>query len=267
MSDDKPKPLPMDHELPPAYGEAAFDASSAAAPPRPGRGCLFYGCATVAGLALLAMIAVGASLYYLNRAARQLVASYTAPAPVPIPVVELPKTEKEALTQRMEAFETAAEAGQPDSITLTAEQVNALIADDDDLRGKVAIEIPNDTIKARVSLPLGDLGLPEFIAGGLSGRYLNGTATLEPAIVGHTLRLNVRDIEAAGRKVDPAFIERLQEDGALEIKLGDAHNGKADAMRNIDRVEVRDGTITLTVRPSAAGTPPPAMENRPDPAP
>jgi hypothetical protein len=263
MSDDKPKPQPFDDELPPAYGEAAFESVSPPPPPgRSGRGCLFYGCVTVAALALLLMVLVVAGLYVLNRQARALVATYTATAPEALPVVKLPPADQKALEQRVDNFKEAAEAGQAESITLTAEQINALIGAEPKLRGKVAIEIPGDTMRARVSLPLGELGLPSFVAGGLDGRYFNGIVTLDPSLApGGKLLLHVRDLEVKGQKIDPKFVAQFQEDGPIEIGLDE---GEMAGLRNADRVEVKDGKVTLSLRPAPR---PPSPEEPPTPPP
>lgn len=239
----------------PYFSQPIGDKGFGFEPDRPRRGCFFYGClgvliAGVVGVILLAMLS-----FTVYRVGSQLVAEYTATAPEPVPVVELPTERVEAIEARVEAFQDDARAGRAATIRLTPEEINGLIAADPNLRGRVAIDIVDDQIEGRISLPLESLGLPSVIYGGLKGRFLNGDARFTPVLKpdgGVTVRIDALSVK--GVPAPRELLDRLNE-GEIEIHFDQDEPRRGEFFRRVERIEVEDGALVLTSRPrEAAGT-------------
>src|SRR5258706_8798135 len=141
-------------------------------PPKP-RGCFFYGCLTLAVLGLLALVLGVVGYYVVKATAARWINEYTATAPAEIEKVEYSPAQMQALRARLAAFKDALDHGKPSTeLTLTAEDLNALIAQEPQLQGKLFVRIDQDRIKGEISIPLETLGPLK-----LQGRYLNGSAT------------------------------------------------------------------------------------------
>src|SRR6516164_5195702 len=108
---------------------------------------------------------------------RSMLNRYTDNQPLPLPEVSISPAARDQLLRRVEDFRDDLRAGgAPAPLILSADEVNALIANDPELKalkGKFYVLLNGDALKAKVSLPMEDLGLPHF-----RGRYLNGTASL-----------------------------------------------------------------------------------------
>ena len=81
----------------------------------------------------------------------------------------MPAEKRQALKDRVEAFRKAVEAGTAtEPLVLTSDDLNALIEENAELKGKVYVKIEGDEVKGQVSIPLERLAdLPMF-----KGRYL-----------------------------------------------------------------------------------------------
>ena len=74
--------------------------------------------------------------------------------------------------ERWQEFEQKARAGQSAEIELSADDINALIATSEDVRGKVFTSIDGNQLRLQASLPIGGfLGRP--------GYYFNGDVIIE----------------------------------------------------------------------------------------
>ena len=78
----------------------------------------------------------------------------------------------------MEAFRKAVEDGTAtEPLVLTSDDLNALIDENDELKGTIYVKIEGDELKGQVSFPLEKLPLPM-----VKGRYLNGEADLKASL-------------------------------------------------------------------------------------
>jgi len=177
----------------------------------------------------------------------------------------------------VDAFEAAARAGAPATLSLSAEDLNALIARDPAMRGRVALAIEGDQLRGHLSFPLEELGLPTLILGGLKGRYLNGTARFTPELEGDgKIRARIDELIVKGQAVPEDFVEQLRE---ADISFDLAHDDPArqEFLQRLERIEIRDGHLILTAQPAdpgakaaddepaAAALPPPAPPTPPSP--
>jgi hypothetical protein len=223
-------------------------------PPQPAfprqRGCFFYGCIIAGVLALLMAILVSVALYFGFRYLGQQVENYTSTAPRELPKVEMPAEQRQALKDQVEAFRKAVEAGTPiEPLVLTSDDLNALIEEDDDLKGRIHVKLEGDEVKGLLSLPLDALAQGPFRSM-FQGRYLNGEADLKASLKDGVLIVTLDQIEVNGKKPPDEFMTQLrQQNLAKDAYKNPKH---AEMIRKLDSLEVKDGKIILRVRAKPA---------------
>jgi hypothetical protein len=254
----------------PEFQQAAKYAPEAYQP-RSQRGCFFYGCIIASILALLVVIAIGVATYLGYRFLNQLVEEYTSTTPRALPKVEMPDEQRQALKDRVEAFRKAVNAGaSTEPLVLTSTDLNALIEEDPDLKGKIYIAIEGEKLKGQLSLPLEFLGL-----GMVKGRYLNGEADLKASLREGVLIVTLDSIEVNGKKPPEEMLTSLRQQNLAK----DAYKNpeQAELLRKVESMEIKDGKIIIKVRPTGDNTkklppsdgvvPPDSAKPAPEPAP
>lgn len=202
------------------------------------RGCLFYGCLTGAVLALIALIGLLVGLRY----AKKMFTDFTDTKPATLPTVQLPEAQLNALQKRIETFKDAVRQGQTvPPLSLTADEINALIATDPDLKdfkGKLYVIIQGDTLSTQLSLPMEQLGLPIF-----KGRYFNGNATLNISCDNGALRITPVAVSVKGRPVPPPYMETIRKQNLAKNFNTDAR--AQVALDHIEDINVKDGKLNI----------------------
>lgn len=208
-------------------------------PTKSSRGCLFYGCltGTVCLLAILLAGLLGIQQF------RSMLNQYTDTHPMPLPEAPLAPAALEPLQRRVEDFREDLRAGRPAApLVLSADEVNALIAHDPDLkavRGRFYVRFNGDQFKAQVSLPMEEIGLPHF-----RGRYLNGTASLEIALNNGFVYLFTKDFMVKGKPVPSAYLNVIRRQN-----LADRANDKEHASvapTRLKSVEIKNSQLIVT---------------------
>lgn len=217
-------------------------------PERKRRGCFFYGCIVAIVIGVLVLLLVGLGTWATYRAASQFVEQYAEDKPAPIPVVERPAPEVEALGARIDAFGDALSAGTATGpLSLTSDEINALIAAVPELRGVIAIELVGDKVRGQLSFPVERLGFPIGIL--FPGKYLNGTATIDARLVDGRPFLAVLDLEAKGKPVPESFLGAIRGKNLAEGLDDDPKI--AQAIRRLESVSVKDSKLILTPKSPA----------------
>jgi hypothetical protein len=217
---------------PPAYEE----------PPRQ-HGCFFYGCIIASILSLLLLIAVGVMFFLFYRWAGRMVEEYTATAPRELPKVEMPAEQRKTVKERWDAFHAAVKEGKPsEPLVLNSDDMNVLIDEDEELKGKVYVSIDQDKLKGQISIPLEKLP----ILGLTRGRYLNGEAELKASIVNDVLFVTLDSIEVNGKMVPEEFMAQLRGQNMAKDLYKDAK--RAEELRNLESIEIKDGKLTIKAR-------------------
>jgi hypothetical protein len=210
--------------------------------PRKQRGCLFYGCLSLSILALVIVLCVGVGLYFAKRAFDSLVTDYTDANPAQIEEAPYPEPKLQELQSRVNTFQQGIErgggTGQPLELVLTAEDLNALIAANRDLKGKAFITIDDDQIKGKVSVPLPDIGPLK-----LKGRYLNGSAGFKVALDNGQLDLRVQEVIVNGKPLPPVFLNELKKENLAQEVQNNPDNAKV--INKLESIEVRDGKVVV----------------------
>lgn len=210
-------------------------------PPRKKRGCFFYGC--IALIITVLVLAVGAVILFrfVKGKVDQAVAEYTDPTPMQIEKGDASPAKLKAVQDRIDAFRNGLSSGQPQELSLTADELNTLLAgqpDLQDLANKVYVIIEGDQMKANLSWPLPDMGPLK-----MKGRYLNGTATIKPSVSNGRADLRIDDFQSNGKALPPQFLQEIRKHNIADDLQRDQQT--AAALRQIDNLEVKDGKVII----------------------
>jgi hypothetical protein len=203
------------------------------------RGCLFYGCLTAAGLAVVLAVVAFLGLRFVNRSVNRLISQYTDTAPVALESVRLPPAEREALQARVATFQEALESQTvARELSLSDTDLNALLAEQKDLKDRVLVRLEGDRVKGRISLPLQDVGPFK-----LQGRYLNGEATFRVALADGSLAVTLEDVNVKGNPLPAVVMNELKKKNLAADILRNPE--AAETIARFASVQVQDGRLVL----------------------
>lgn len=218
--------------------------------PKQSRGCL-YGCifVVVGGLAMLMCAGIGGYWFVSSQ-----VTKYTSPEPMKLPTVELSAEQMADLEKRVDSFTEALDKGETPSedLVLTADEINALIGKEKELKGKVFVRIEDGQISGDVSFPV------DFLPGG-KGRFFNGKATVDVSMDHGILIVIMTEAEVNGEKLPQDFIDAMAKQNLAKDVYNDPDAAKV--LRNFDSVAIEGDKLILKVRRDSGEEP--AAEEKP----
>jgi hypothetical protein len=216
------------------------------APPKKGIGCFARGCLTLLIFAIVLAIACVAGMYWgLHRHSALFYSSYwlaktrsIAQVPAPVPEFNGSDQQIQRVRDRWQEFEQKTRAGQPAEIELSADDINALIATTEGVRGKVLVSIDGNRLRLQTSLPIGGfLGRPGYYFNGDVLIELNGAQALDsPAFT----RLTIN-----GEQVPTDFLSWKYRSRQLREYLAEQRNAY-----DVGTIEIRDSKVILRSRTS-----------------
>lgn len=167
---------------------------------------------------------------------------YTDTKPLPLPTVTMPQAEYDQLERHVDNFRDDLRAGrQAQTLELSSDQINALIAHDPDFKGlkdKVFVSVEGQQLKAQISLPMQELGLPR-----LKGRYLNGKGTFSLSLHNGILDVRAEELEVKGKPVPPTYMDAIRRQN---LAAGANDNPRASVgLNQLQSIEFRDGKLIL----------------------
>src|SRR5215475_15857275 len=212
-----------------------------APPQRKGLGCFGRGCLILLVFAIVLAIACFAGMYWgLHRHSALFYGSYwlaktrsIAEAPTPVPEFNASNQQIQLVQERWQEFEQKARAGQSAEIELSADDINALIATNEDVRGKVFVSIDRDQLRLQMSVPIG-----QFF--GRAGYYFSGEVMIELEGTQSLDGLQFRRITINGEQVPTEFLNWKYSSRQLREHLVEQGNAY-----EIGTVEIRDGKVIL----------------------
>jgi hypothetical protein len=216
------------------------------------RGCL-YGCifVVVGGLAMI--ICAGVAGYWF---VSSQVTKYTSPDQMEMSAVEYTAEQMDALQKRVNAFTEALDRGETpeEDLVLTAEEINALITQEEEMKGKVFVTIEEGQIS-------GDVSIPTDILPGGKGRFFNGKATVDVSMDRGNLIVIMTGAEVNGEKLPQDFIDAM----AQQNLARDVYNNPdaAKVLRKFDSVAVEGDKLVLKVRRDQESKEEPAEDDKP----
>ncbi|MEM6468747.1 MAG: hypothetical protein AAF802_04205 [Planctomycetota bacterium] len=224
----------MSNALEPQYQEGPAVQSSGS-----GKGCL-WGCLIAVGLFVALCICGGVGMYFFLKGQ---INKYTSTESVKLPTVEYTEEEMEALRTRMDAFNEKLNEGEvPDEdLVLTADDINAMISDNEDFKGRVFVTIENDQVSGEVSIPLTFLPVAK-------DRFFNGSATFDVSMSGGVLIVTAVEAEVNGEPVPAEFMAGLAQENLAKGLYEDPE--QAEFMRQFEEITVKDDTLILRFKRS-----------------
>jgi hypothetical protein len=197
-------------------------------------GCFFYGCITVIVLAVLLALVLYLGYRFINSKFNE----YTADTPEVFPQVNLPADERDALEKRFKEFRDALEAQTPvEPLVLNSNQINALIEDNSDMKGKLHVDIKGDKIEGQLSWPM-------------FGRFLNGTADLKVSLKDGVLIVIADSVSVKEQPLPESVMQGFRSKNLAQDAYKNPKN--AEELRKIESIEIKDGTIIIKARSKPA---------------
>lgn len=167
--------------------------------------------------------------------------AYTSETPMEIQTVEYDEQQLETLNARIKTFGEALDTGNipEEDLILSAEEINALIADKEELRGRVFVQIEDGQVKGDISFPL------DKIPGG-KGRYLNGSGTFDVSMENGVLIVTADQMEVNDDPIPEAFMEGMRQEILAKEVYKKPENAKF--LRKFESIQVEGDKIIMRVK-------------------
>jgi hypothetical protein len=203
-------------------------------------GCFFYGCITLVVLAVLALIATGVIVYIGYTYLQKQIETYTSTTRMPLPEVKMSDEQRKALDDRWAAFKTASEKGEAAEIVLTADEINALINENAEAKGKVFVTLKDDQVTGQLSIPLDGVPLVP------QGRFLNATAGLTVELKDGYLDVRLKSIDVNGKTMPPNIAQSFSQQNLAKDVMNDPDTRKA--ISKFDSLKVKDSKVYIRAK-------------------
>src|SRR5262249_25613990 len=154
----------------------------------------------------------------------------------PIPQFTASDAQIQSVHERCEDFEQKTRAGQPAELELTADDVNTLIATNQDVRGKAFVTIEGNRLRCQASVPLG-----QFITRSIY--YFNGEIRLESEGAELLERPELRGLSVNGESVPTDLLNWKYRSKRLRDYLTEYRNNSG-----VGAIAVSDGKLILRSR-------------------
>lgn len=206
------------------------------------RGCLFYVlCGGILILAILSGLLLGSL---------QVLRIFTEVKPASFPPVKITATEMEQLRQRADIFRDNVRAARPtEPLSLTANEINALIANYSDLqvlKGRLYVtDLQSNQIKGLVSVPTSQVPVGAFKF--LKNRYVNGSATLDLSFTNGTLNLNLQKLAVKGKELPEKYMQAIHARNFAQKINNDPR--LSAGLNKLQSIEIKDSKLVIVPAP------------------
>ncbi|MFT5109560.1 MAG: hypothetical protein ACI8XO_002620 [Verrucomicrobiales bacterium] len=206
----------------------------------PGAGCIIF------IFMIVFFVGIITAFLYVGSLQDKDIVKFTDEEAVKLPDDSGTADEVTALRKKLDTFKETIRAKQPATLELSTRDLNLLVHNETSLieiRDMIYFdEISPEFITGRTSMPLNRF--PPW----KPRRYLNGTITMKLEVSPGRLFLRLIDIKAAGKEVEPGFVERIAQDDLLDPYKTDENK---DLYDSIQTASMNDGSITIQSRPIA----------------
>jgi hypothetical protein len=202
-------------------------------PPQKGMGCFAKGCLILVIFFVVLLCAFIAGSFL---AARYLRSHYFPITSIELPAAAPTEQEEQAVRAKWQTFDTHARAHEPARIELSADELNALIACEPELRGKAHVTIEDNVARLKVSIPLDEVFW-------LRGHYINGECTVQSSVSGHPGDIQIRSVIVNGRPVAEEALQWQYGPWSVRRYINDWSTAK-----NLKTFEIRDGKVILETK-------------------
>ncbi|NLT70685.1 MAG: hypothetical protein GXX91_08315 [Verrucomicrobiaceae bacterium] len=217
--------------------------------PKSSTGKWLFGCGCgCLGLLLLLVIGVYFAVSKLKTAATELVANYTAAAPVKVEIPPISPAQVDQAVEKFSAFQASLSGGgEAEPLVLSGQDINALIQNHvsfKPLTDRASVTVEGSTLRSQVSVNLEDLDIPvPFLADAVAGKYFNGVATFTPGMVAGRPALYIEDLKVNGMAIPEQVMSEFRKTNLLEEALKNSEF--ATAIEKIEDIRVKDGVLTI----------------------
>ncbi|WP_146402232.1 hypothetical protein [Planctomycetes bacterium CA13] len=200
------------------------------------KGCCLYGCLGVVLFCIGTVVCGGVGTFWFLSSQ---VEKYTANKPSKLPTVVYAPEEITKLETEIESFTESIEneAPTPKSLVLSADDINALISRNKDLRGKVHVEIADGNISGDVSVPT------DAIPGG-KGRFFNAKASFDVSFENGVLIVTLAAATVQDKPVPNHIIEAMSEENLAKDLYNDPKAAKW--ISRFESLRIEEDKIILT---------------------
>lgn len=203
-------------------------------PPRPrgqGMGCFAKGCLILAVfLCVLCAAFVVGSIY----AVRHLRTTFFATQHVDLPPNNSTPEEQQLALTHWKIFERSARAHMPARIEMTADEINAVIAADPNLRGKAYVTLDGNVGRLLVSVPINSRWF--------RGRFVNGECEVTASTDGDPQAARITNVLVNG---NPVPDEALRFRGPFTLRR---YIEEWTQTNDLKTFEIRDGKVMMETK-------------------
>jgi hypothetical protein len=204
-------------------------------PQRQRMGCFAKGCLILTVLFVVLLLAIiGGTIYGV----RYLRGSYFPATSIQLPPNTSTEREQQLAGEKWYSFEKAARANTPAHIEMTADELNALIASEPNLRNKAYVTVNGNVGHLRVSIPLEDVTW-------LKGHYINGECVVQSSVSGNPAGARITSVVINGHPVSDDALNLQYPPWSLRRYLSNWTEQK-----NLKTFEIRDGKVILETKGS-----------------
>ncbi len=215
-----------------------------------GRGCFLYGCLSLVAVFILGLVLVVVGVrHYINSTIEQ----FTAAEPETMEPATLPEAEMRQLQERLRNFGQALQqTNEAAQLSLETRELNAVIATEtrfNEVKDRLRVELQDDGMVCRVSLPLDPLSNLIFLSR-LKGRHLNATLNVQVTVANGVLQTSLKSATVKGTAIPPELLARLEE--KLPWQEIQQNPEIQEALARLGSLKIRDGRLELetqTARP------------------
>ena len=223
-------------------------------PPKQGMGCFAKGCLTVVVIVMLLIMLSGFVGWYFFRN----FPSFVSQEPVSVHSYQATDAQYQDVIERYKAFVQAVNAGQAATFSLSADDLNTLIARDPEFaksRGKLYMDVKDGELVVETSFPIEDQNRPGKVQG-----YFNGRVFFTASYTGGQATMHVRKVESLdGKPMSDGLLWLFNKADVGQIFTSIVRDEKrkgsawAAAIKNVQKVVVEQDHIVAT---AVEGTPP-----------
>jgi hypothetical protein len=210
-------------------------------------GCFAKGCLTlIIAAAALVVVCLFGGWFVLTRFADE----FTATQPAMVEVRQPTPAEAQAAEAKREALRVAISNNQETTVEFTADDLNALIANDPDFRrahGRARVAIADSIVSLDLSAPLDSVKWTR-----LRGRWFNGNIRFGMSYVDGDFFFDLKSAEANGRQI-PSFVFSSDFERSFSRSFTKSFRPRRDRdewlKKHIRTISVQDDKVILTTRP------------------
>jgi len=208
-----------------------------------GCGCLGGGCA----MAVIICLLLGGAVVWGAWSTFNGIKSMTVAEEKAVPAYTPTEAETKTTLAKVDAFNAAFAAGQEAEISLSATEINTLIARYEpwaSLRGRVFASIEGDQIKAQVSLPLSQIRL-------MQDQYFNGEVSMNFITENGEAKPNVVTVRSGDTEF-PRWAMRYITSKSFVESLGVPSISDADSVgSNLTKLEIKGDQLLVRAKKTA----------------